>query len=54
MAFLAGSYVMFAEAGPAGFLRNAYKAGQALVDQARALIEKHGNDAIAEDFVRYL
>jgi outer membrane protein assembly factor BamB len=33
LAFLAGSYVMFAEAGPAAFLSNAYKAGQALVDQ---------------------
>lgn len=33
LAFLAGSYIMFAEAGPAGFLTNAYKAGQALVDQ---------------------
>ena len=33
LAFLAGSYVMFSEAGPAGFLSNAYKAGQALVDQ---------------------
>ena len=33
LAFLAGSYVMFAEAGPASFLTNAYKAGQALIDQ---------------------
>ena len=33
LAFLAGSYVMFAEAGPAAFLSNAYKAGQALIDQ---------------------
>ncbi|NJO37772.1 MAG: hypothetical protein HC871_09320, partial [Rhizobiales bacterium] len=33
LAFLAGSYVMFAEAGPAGFLNNAYKAGHALLDQ---------------------
>ncbi len=33
LAFLAGSYMMFAEAGPAAFLSNAYKAGQALIDQ---------------------
>lgn len=33
LSFLVGSYIMFAEAGPAEFLKNTYEAGQALIDK---------------------